>query len=114
MMRYRLLEATRAYVLEVRADAALLADLPVRHARYFQRWLDETAAEWPTLSSGAERASRVADLVEVRAALEWCFGAGGNAQVGVGLAASATRVFWAMSIYGECHRWAEKSGCSAR
>jgi predicted ATPase/DNA-binding winged helix-turn-helix (wHTH) protein len=109
MMRYRLLEATRSYVLEVRADAPLLDDLPVRHARYFQRWLDETAAEWPTLSGAAERASRMADLVEVRAALEWCFGAGGNVQVGVGLAAAATRVFWAMSIYGECRRWAEKA-----
>ena len=109
MMRYRLLEATRAYVLEVRADSAGPADLPVRHARYCQRWLDETAAEWLTLSSAAERASRVADLVEVRAALEWCFGANGNAQVGVGLAASATRVFWAMSFYGECQRWAERA-----
>jgi predicted ATPase/DNA-binding winged helix-turn-helix (wHTH) protein len=108
MMRYRLLEATRAYVLEVRAEAADVADLPVRHAGYFQRWLDETAAEWPTLSTSAERASRVADLVEVRAALEWCFGARGDARVGVGLAASATRVFWTMSIYGECQRWAER------
>jgi len=109
MMRYRLLEATRAYVLEIRAEAAGLADLPVRHARYFQRWLDETAAEWPTLSSAAERASRVADLVEVRAALEWCFGARGNAHVGIRLAASATRVLWTMSIYGECKRWAERA-----
>jgi len=109
MMRYRLLEATRAYVLEIRAEDAVLSDLPVRHARYFQRWLDETAAEWPTLSSAAERASRVADLVEVRAALEWCFGARGDARVGVELAASATHVFWTMSIYGECQRWAERA-----
>ena len=109
MMRYRLLEATRTYILEIRAEAADLADLPVRHARYFQRWLDETAAEWPTLSSAAERASRVADLVEVRAALEWCFGARGDARVGIGLAASATRVFWAMSIFGESQRWAARA-----
>jgi predicted ATPase/DNA-binding winged helix-turn-helix (wHTH) protein len=107
VMRYRLLEATRAYVLAVRTDAADVVDLPVRHARYFQRWLDLTGAEWPSLSSGAERASRVADLVEVRAALEWCFGAGGNAHVGIALAASATRVLWTMSIYSECRRWAE-------
>jgi predicted ATPase/DNA-binding winged helix-turn-helix (wHTH) protein len=109
MMRYRLLEATRAYILEIRPEAAELTDLPVRHARYFQRWLDETAAEWPTLSSAAERASRVGDLVEVRAALEWCFGARGDARVGVGLAASATRVFWIMSIFGESQRWAARA-----
>ena len=109
MMRYRLLDATRAYILETRTEAADIADLPVRHARYFQRWLDETAAEWPTLSSAAERSSRVADLVEVRAALERCFAPHGDARVGVALAASATRVFWTMSIYGECQRWAERS-----
>ena len=109
MMRYRLLEATRAYVLEVHTDAGGLADLPACHARYYRRWLEETAVEWPTLSSAAERASRVADLVEVRAALEWCFGARGNAQLGVALAASATRVFWIMSIYGECQRWAARA-----
>ena len=109
VMRYRLLEATRAYVLEVRTAAADLADLPVRHAQYFQQWLDETGAEWPTLSSGAERAARVADLVEVRAALEWCFGAAGNVHVGIALAASAARVLWTMSLYAECRRWAERA-----
>jgi predicted ATPase/DNA-binding winged helix-turn-helix (wHTH) protein len=107
VMRYRLLEATRAYVLAVHTDAADLVDLPMRHAKYFQRWLDATGAEWPSLSSGAERASRVADLVEVRAALEWCFGTHGNVHVGIALAASATRVLWTMSIYAECRRWAE-------
>jgi predicted ATPase/DNA-binding winged helix-turn-helix (wHTH) protein len=108
MMRYRLLEATRAYVLEIRTEGADLDELPLCHARYFQRWLDQTAAEWPTLSSAAERSARVADLVEVRAALEWCFGSRGDARFGVRLAASATRVFWAMSIFGESHRWAAR------
>jgi len=109
MMRYRLLDATRAYLLEIPAEAAELASLAVRHASYFQRWLDQTAAEWPALSSAAERALRVADLADVRAALEWCFGPEGNTKVGIGLAASATRVYWAMSIYGECQRWAERA-----
>ena len=108
MMRYRLLEATRGYVLETRADAAEFVELAVRHATYFRGWLDQTAAEWPTLSSPAERSLRVADLADVRAALDWSFGADGNTEVGIGLAASATRVYWAMSIYGECQRWAEQ------
>jgi predicted ATPase/DNA-binding winged helix-turn-helix (wHTH) protein len=109
MMRYQLLDTTRAYVLEIATEAPELADLALRHATYFQRWLDQTAAEWPTLSSAAERALRLADLAEVRAALEWCFGASGNPKVGVELAASATRVFWAMSLYGECQRWAKQA-----
>lgn len=109
MMRYRLLDTMRAYVFEGRSDQLELADLAARHATYFRRWLDQTAAEWPTLSSAAERALRVADLADVRAALEWCFGDGGSIKIGIGLAASATRVFWVMSTYSECQRWAARA-----
>jgi predicted ATPase/DNA-binding winged helix-turn-helix (wHTH) protein len=38
MMRYRLLDATRAYVLERNIDDAESADLAVRHAAYYRRW----------------------------------------------------------------------------
>jgi len=107
MMRYRLLEATRTYVLEMRCDVVEFAELAVRHANYCRRWLDQTMVEWPTLSNAAERALRVADLADVRAALERCFGADGDTRVGIALAASATRVFWLMSMYGECQRWAD-------
>ncbi len=42
-------------------------------------------------------------------ALEWCFGANGNAGIGVGLAAAAAPVFLAMSLLPECHRWSERA-----
>ena len=41
--------------------------------------------------------------------LEWCFGANGNADIGVGLAAAAAPVFLAMSLLPECHRWSERA-----
>ena len=107
MMRYRLLDATRTYVLEMRGDVTEFAELAVRHATYCRRWLDQTLDEWPTLSNAAERAQRVADLADVRSALERCLGADGDTRVGIALAASATRVFWLMSMYGECQRWAD-------
>ena len=72
MIRYRLLDTTRAYLLETGIDDAALA---ARHAIYYQRWLEQTGAEWPTLSNAAERAPHFASLHNVRAALEWCFGA---------------------------------------
>jgi hypothetical protein len=107
MMRYRLLDATRTYVLEMRGDVVEFAELAVRHANYCRRWLDQTWMSGPHLSNAAERALRVADLADVRAALERCFGADGDTRVGIALAASATRVFWLMSMYGECQRWAD-------
>jgi predicted ATPase/DNA-binding winged helix-turn-helix (wHTH) protein len=109
MMRYRLLDTTRAYALDTSVDDAELADLAVRHAAYYRRWLEQSGTDWPTLSTGAERAPHFAALNNVRAALEWCFGARGNIKIGVGLAVAAAPVFLAMSLLPECHRWCEQS-----
>ena len=49
MMRYRLLDTTRAYVLESNIDDAESADLAVRHAAYYRRWLEQAGTEWSGL-----------------------------------------------------------------
>jgi predicted ATPase/DNA-binding winged helix-turn-helix (wHTH) protein len=108
MMRYRLLDTTRAYALDV-GDDDERADLAVRHATYYRRWLEQAGTEWPTLSSGAERISYFAAINNVRAALEWCFGDNGNAGIGADLAAAAAPVFLSMSLLPECHRWSERA-----
>jgi predicted ATPase len=109
MMRYRLLDTTRAYVLEISVDDAEIAELAVRHATFYRRWLEQTGIEWLTLSTGAERAPHFVGLNNVRAALEWCFGVSGNTEVGIGLAVAAAPVFLAMSLLTECHRWSERA-----
>jgi predicted ATPase len=73
MMRYRLLDATRAYALEISIDDADAADLSIRHAGYFRRSMEQSGKEWSISSSGVERASHFAGINNVRAALEWCF-----------------------------------------
>jgi predicted ATPase/DNA-binding winged helix-turn-helix (wHTH) protein len=109
MMRYRLLDTTRAYVLETSIDEAESADLAVRHAAYYRRWSKQTGIEWASLATGEERIPHFAAVNNVRAALEWCFGANGNIDIGVGLAAAAAPVFLAMSLLPECHRWSERA-----
>jgi predicted ATPase/DNA-binding winged helix-turn-helix (wHTH) protein len=109
MMRYRLLDTTRAYALGIEIEDAQRADLAVRHANYFRRWLEQNGTDWSTLSTGTERAPHFAGLNNVRAALEWCFGAEGNIEVGIGLAAAAAPVFLMMSLLPECHRWSEQA-----
>ena len=109
MMRYRLLDTTRAYALEISVDHAERAGLAARHATYFRRWLGEKAAEWPIEANAADRAPKLADLGNVRSALEWCFGVAGDVGIGVGLAAAAAPVFLAMSLLTECHRWSERA-----
>jgi predicted ATPase/DNA-binding winged helix-turn-helix (wHTH) protein len=106
VIRYRLLDTTRAYALATTLDDA---DLAARHATYYQRWLEQTRTDWPTLSNAAERAPHLDGLHNVRAALEWCFGVNGDAEIGVGLAAAAAPVFLAMSLLTDCQRWSERA-----
>ena len=80
MMRYRLLDTTRAYTLEIAIDDVEFAELAARHAGYYRRWLEQAGTEWATLSTGTERAPYFAGLNNVRAALERCFGENGDAE----------------------------------
>jgi predicted ATPase/DNA-binding winged helix-turn-helix (wHTH) protein len=109
MMRYRLLDTTRSYALEIQIDDTERAELAARHAVYYQRWLTQTADEWATLTTGAERAPHFAALNNVRTALEWCFSAKGNIAIGIGLAVAAAPVFLAMSLLPECRRWSQRA-----
>ena len=61
------------------------------------------------LATGEEKIPHFAAINNVRAALEWCFGATGNIDIGLGLAAAAAPVFTAMSLLTECHRWSERA-----
>lgn len=106
MMRYRLLDTTRAYLLEIEpADAALAA----RHATFYRRWLEQAGTTWAAVPSADERAAHFSALHNVRAALEWCFGAEGDFDIGIALAAAAAPIFLAMSLLIECRRWSERA-----
>ncbi|SFO95253.1 Predicted ATPase [Bradyrhizobium sp. Ghvi] len=109
VMRYRLLDTTRAYALDLEADDIETASLAIRHARYYRQWLAQAASEWSTLMSGAERAPYFAGVSNVRTALEWCFGANGDLPTGIGLAAAAAPVLLAMSLLPECHHWSQRA-----
>jgi predicted ATPase/DNA-binding winged helix-turn-helix (wHTH) protein len=109
MMRYRLLDTTRAYAREIDIGKTETSELAARHATYFRQWLEQSGTEWTASLTGAERAPYFANLNNVRAALEWCFGAEGDRRIGVGLAAAAARVFRAMFLLPECHRWSRQA-----
>jgi predicted ATPase/DNA-binding winged helix-turn-helix (wHTH) protein len=106
MMRYRLLDTTRAYLFEIEPDDAALA---ARHAAYYRRWLEQAGTTWATVPSADERAIHFSALHNVRAALDWCFGANGDAGIGIPLAAAAAPIFLAMSLLIEGRRWSERA-----
>jgi predicted ATPase/DNA-binding winged helix-turn-helix (wHTH) protein len=103
VMHFRLLETTRVYGLEKLTESGTSQHFARRHADYYRELLEKIADERETSPV------HLADLGNVRAALEWCFGVDGDAAVGVGLAAAATPVFLAMSMITECHRWSERA-----
>jgi predicted ATPase/DNA-binding winged helix-turn-helix (wHTH) protein len=100
---HRLLETTRVYALSRLTESGELQRLSRRHAEYYRALFQkiETARE--------SRATYLVDLDNVRAALEWCFGANGDLAIGVGLAAAIAPMFLAMSLLPECHRWSEQA-----
>jgi predicted ATPase len=58
MMRYRLLETTRAYALEIAVAEAELVELAARHATYYRDRLNQIGAEAPSLSAPAQNGCR--------------------------------------------------------
>lgn len=107
MMRYRLLDTTRAYVIDLNKDGDELEELAMRHAAYCRVWFEQNGSEWSSLSTALERAPHFNAVNNVRAALEWCFSQRGDTSLGVGLVAVVAPVFRAMGLLPECHRWTD-------
>ena len=100
---FRLLETTRAYVFEKLKEAGEWPQFARLHAEYYRGLLERIENEQET------RATQLACLGNVRAALEWCFGGNGTPEIGIRLAAAAAPFFLAMSLLTECHRWSERA-----
>jgi predicted ATPase/DNA-binding winged helix-turn-helix (wHTH) protein len=97
---YRLLDTTRTYALE-KLDASGEADcIAARHADFLTRVLESKSVDLFELGGY---------LGNVRAALEWSFGPGGNDGAAAGLAAAAAQLFLAMSLLSECRTWMERA-----
>jgi len=85
--RYSLLESTRYYAFEKLADALRMRR---RHAEHFAARLTQSdggVGDDPTRQWMACYAS---DIDNLRGALEWAFGAGGDVTVGLGWWRAAT------------------------
>ena len=100
--RYRLLESTRYYASGRLADAP---DMRRRHAGHFAVRLAEATATWETNPTREWIARYQADVDNLRGALEWAFGPGGDVAVGLELVGSS-HVLWAeLGLMMEHRRW---------
>jgi len=98
--RYRLLDMTRAYMLEKLHESGEYEEVARNHAIYYRELLDSLARP---PAAGREVYSE--HLTNVRAALDWSFGAGLRSEFATALAATSTQLFLQLSLLTECHRW---------
>ncbi len=105
-LRFRLLETVRQYAVRKALEAGETS-LPARHAAYVADRFAEAAAAWPTMPGRDWLAAYAPDSENLRAALAWAFGPGGNPEVGVRLVASAMPLWWELpeTPVAEGQRW---------
>ncbi|CUU19649.1 helix-turn-helix transcriptional regulator [Bradyrhizobium barranii] len=109
-MLYRLLDTTRSYALEKLAASGEHNSMAARHAIHLSRSLEDSRDNLFDLESGRPPGSAIQHyLGDVRAALEWSFGPRGNGSAAIRLAAAASRLFLAKSLFVECRDWMEKA-----
>jgi len=105
--RFQLLDTTRCYALRKLRESGQLQQASRAHAEYLCEVLEEALAnidshdadcDWTELNIG-----------NVRAALDWCFSADGDLELGIRLASSSTAVFLDMSLWDECKNWTAKA-----
>lgn len=100
---YRLLDTTRAFLLEAPVDPEEWAAVQRRRAEHFLALVAR-----PDADAAARRSDIDAGVVSnLRAALDWCFGPDGDRALGTALAAAAAPLYLRLSLLTECHRISE-------
>ncbi len=102
--RYRMLESTRHYAVEKLVENGESA-WRRRHAEYLSRLFEKAYQAWPTTPTEAWLETYEPELENLRAALEWSFGANGDPELSVTLF-SFTGEYWRqLSLQREFRRW---------
>ncbi len=104
--RYRLLDTTRAYARRKLEEAGEFAAVHRRHALYVCEMLLASAAA----GSGAPSDG---DIGDVRAALRWSFGPGGDVSLGIDVATYAAPLLLSRALLSECRDWLAKAAAAA-
>ncbi len=108
-MLYRLLDTTRAYVLEKLSASGEENAIARRHASYYCEFLQRIdCGSIAQSSADGFAAHRRAQIANVRVALEWSFSERGDIELGTALAAASAPLFTDMSLLTECCIWMER------
>jgi predicted ATPase len=107
--RYRMLETTRAYLLERLADSEEAKPTAARHAAYFRELLEGGQTDWTAMPAPELLAKYAPEIDNIRAALDWTFGPDRDLQMGVALAVASIPLWFLLSLVDECRDWTERA-----
>ncbi|WOH56965.1 MULTISPECIES: ATP-binding protein [Bradyrhizobium] len=100
--RWRLLETVRAYALEKASEAGEVERTSRFHAMFFQKCFSHSAVISQPGNVIQEVDSCSREMDNVRAALDWCFSASGDDEIGVDLTAGYAAVWLHHALMTEC------------
>ncbi len=100
-VQYRLLDTTRSYALEKLHASGEGAMAAGRHARFHVRMLAAAQDDWQALAPAQWLRRHGHCIDHVRAALDWAFGAEGDAAVGIELAVVSAPLWYQLGLLDE-------------
>ena len=106
---HRLIDTTRAYVLEKLTESVEIEALHRRHAQYYRDLFEPAEAESETRPQAEWLAVYGRHLDNVRVALDWAFSAEGDRQIGVALAIAVVPLWVQLSLLDECRERAQQA-----
>jgi len=102
VVRYRLLDTTRAYAVEKLIESGERELIARRHAEYYRDRFERAEAEWEVRDTAEWLADYGRRVDNLRAALDWAFSPDGDASIGVALTAAAVPLWMHLSLIDEC------------
>jgi len=107
--RWRMLETIRAYCMEKLNERDEATKAARRQAVFLRDQFVASSRSGIARASPRIRRSFVAELDNVRAALEWCFSEDGNSALGVSLTAVYAPVWRHLFLMSECRDWCTRA-----
>jgi predicted ATPase/DNA-binding winged helix-turn-helix (wHTH) protein len=105
VIRYRLLDTTRAYALEKLVQRGQGGIAARRHALHIQELLIRAETDWSTMPREQWRSTYCRLIDDVRAALDWSFSSAGDLSLGVAISAYSLLGVYELGLldeYNEC------------
>jgi predicted ATPase len=109
VVRYRLLETTRAYAREKVIGSAEFDHVARRHSEYYRDLFQHAEAELETRPTSEWLAAYRPHIDDLRAALDWALSPSGDVGVGVALTAAAVPLWTYLSLLTECRARVERA-----